>query len=157
MSQKNNKFSVLELCAGGGGQFLGLEHAGFHCVGAVEIEGEYCHTLLSNRPALRKGYISSYMAGMMARQLRRRSNTSTCKLAITSHLTQNDMEMSNFQPQQPPKQESAPQRKQWKPGEFEAYSRAETRRLNEIFRQPEHVAALINWLQDAEQIPDDRP
>lgn len=51
MSQKN-KFSVLELCAGGGGQLLGLEQAGFDCVGAVEIERNYCHTLWYNRPKL---------------------------------------------------------------------------------------------------------
>jgi 16S rRNA A1518/A1519 N6-dimethyltransferase RsmA/KsgA/DIM1 with predicted DNA glycosylase/AP lyase activity len=44
--------TVLELCAGGGGQFLGLEDAGFECVGAVEIEEEYCKTLKYNRPKL---------------------------------------------------------------------------------------------------------
>ncbi|MFA4817621.1 MAG: DNA cytosine methyltransferase [Parcubacteria group bacterium] len=47
-----NKKTVLELCAGGGGQFLGLEEAGFDCVGAVEIEEEYCRTLNYNRPEL---------------------------------------------------------------------------------------------------------
>src|SRR3989339_1475438 len=46
------KKTVLELCAGGGGQFLGLEAAGFECVGAVEIETEYCRTLNHNRPKL---------------------------------------------------------------------------------------------------------
>ncbi|MCX9015291.1 MAG: DNA cytosine methyltransferase [Candidatus Methanoperedens sp.] len=48
----NKKKGVLELCAGGGGQFLGLEAAGFECVGAVEIEAEYCRTLHYNRPKL---------------------------------------------------------------------------------------------------------
>jgi len=44
--------TVLELCAGGGGQFLGLEKAGFNCVAAVEIEKDYCKTLIYNRPDL---------------------------------------------------------------------------------------------------------
>jgi len=41
---------VLELCAGAGGQSLGLELAGFELAAAVEIDKHACATLRMNRP-----------------------------------------------------------------------------------------------------------
>jgi DNA (cytosine-5)-methyltransferase 1 len=39
----------IEICAGGGGQALGLEHAGFNHLVLLEIERHSCATLRSNR------------------------------------------------------------------------------------------------------------
>lgn len=40
----------IEICAGAGGQALGLEMAGFSHIALVEYEKKYCETLRKNRP-----------------------------------------------------------------------------------------------------------
>jgi len=45
-----NDLSVLEICAGAGGQSSGLERAGFGHALAVEIDGDAADTLRANRP-----------------------------------------------------------------------------------------------------------
>jgi len=43
-------FRTIEICAGAGGQALGLEMAGFEHIALVEYEKEYCACLKKNRP-----------------------------------------------------------------------------------------------------------
>ena len=42
--------TCVEICAGGGGQALGLAEAGFSHVALVEYEADYCSSLKENRP-----------------------------------------------------------------------------------------------------------
>lgn len=44
------RLTSVEICAGAGGQALGLEQAGFEHQALVEIEHKYCETLRANRP-----------------------------------------------------------------------------------------------------------
>lgn len=45
-----DRFTAVELCAGAGGQALGLELAGFKHLALVEIDHHCCETLRANRP-----------------------------------------------------------------------------------------------------------
>lgn len=45
-----SKLSCIEICAGAGGQALGLERAGFDPEALIEIEKPCCNTLRENRP-----------------------------------------------------------------------------------------------------------
>jgi DNA (cytosine-5)-methyltransferase 1 len=47
----SSQLTSLEICAGAGGQALGLELAGFTHAAAVEIDGAACETLRTNRPS----------------------------------------------------------------------------------------------------------
>jgi DNA (cytosine-5)-methyltransferase 1 len=50
MAKKKSKLTSIEVCAGAGGQALGLEMAGFDHVALVENDSRCCETLRLNRP-----------------------------------------------------------------------------------------------------------
>lgn len=50
MSESRYSYSSIEICAGAGGQALGLEMAGFSHTLLIEYEKEYCECIKRNRP-----------------------------------------------------------------------------------------------------------
>ena len=50
------KFRTIEMCAGAGGQALGLHNAGFHHELLIEIDHDACHTLRTNNQNLGLGW-----------------------------------------------------------------------------------------------------
>ena len=49
-AKHDNELTCVEICAGAGGQALGLDKAGFKHVALVEYESDYCKVLRENRP-----------------------------------------------------------------------------------------------------------
>ena len=49
-ARQKGKLTCVEICAGAGGQAIGLEKAGFEHVALVEYESDYCAVLRNNKP-----------------------------------------------------------------------------------------------------------
>lgn len=49
-AREKGKLTCVEICAGAGGQAIGLERAGFEHIALVEYESEYCEVLRNNKP-----------------------------------------------------------------------------------------------------------
>ncbi len=49
-TEKKGKLKAIEICAGAGGQALGLSMAGFEHVALIEYENDYCQVLRKNKP-----------------------------------------------------------------------------------------------------------
>ncbi len=50
MARRSRTYTSVEVCAGAGGQAVGLEAAGFEHLALVEIDPDACETLRRNRP-----------------------------------------------------------------------------------------------------------
>ena len=49
-AKTNGELTCIEICAGAGGQALGLDRAGFRHVALIEYEADYCNVLRENKP-----------------------------------------------------------------------------------------------------------
>ena len=49
-AKKHGALTCVEICAGAGGQALGLDRAGFKHVALIEYEADYCNVLRENKP-----------------------------------------------------------------------------------------------------------
>ena len=50
-ARQKGRLTCVEICAGAGGQAIGLESAGFEHVALVEYESDYCDVLRNNKPS----------------------------------------------------------------------------------------------------------
>ncbi|WP_455353546.1 DNA cytosine methyltransferase [Streptomyces sp. SYSU K217416] len=68
MTSTEFKFTSVEICAGAGGQALGLERAGFDHALLIEMDASACETLRSNRPAwnVHEGDLRAYVESKAA-------------------------------------------------------------------------------------------
>jgi DNA (cytosine-5)-methyltransferase 1 len=71
MEHKRPLFNSIEICAGAGGQALGLEAAGYESIALVELEAKACETLRLNRPHWRviEGDVRAFSAQAFYQQV----------------------------------------------------------------------------------------
>ncbi|MFE9489311.1 MULTISPECIES: DNA cytosine methyltransferase [unclassified Streptomyces] len=72
MTSTEKKFTSVEICAGAGGQALGLERAGFEHALLIEMDKSACETLRHNRPQweVHEGDLRDYVESGAARTLK---------------------------------------------------------------------------------------
>ncbi|MGW2177813.1 DNA cytosine methyltransferase [Streptomyces sp. NPDC001732] len=72
MTSTERKFTSVEICAGAGGQALGLERAGFEHALLIEMDKNACDTLRHNRPLweVHEGDLRDYVKSGAARTLK---------------------------------------------------------------------------------------
>lgn len=72
MTSTAKKFTSFEICAGAGGQALGLERAGFDHALLIEMDENACNTLVANRPSwdVHRGDLRDYVESEAALSFR---------------------------------------------------------------------------------------